>query len=291
MARRRRPAATVVAAVVAVTLAAVTMAGCGGSEQRPGGRCRRWWHPRLRLRLRPEDARRCLCQRRRVVAADPADLRDAGDDEAGRHRHRARARRVLAAERGRPDLDVQPASGRDLPGRHPVQRGRGLHQLRPLVQLHRDPAKPGGVLLLEHRLRRVREQRGPQARPQPVQVLRGPRRQHGRVHPHLGVFHVPVRAEPSGVLHRQPGRTEEVQRRPDRWFGRLAVVLQRLRYLAPDRHRALPAGELQPQRPAGAQALRRLLGGEGQARPGHLQADRGRQRPPADAAVGRDPRL
>lgn len=32
-------------------------------------------------------------------------------------------------------------------------------------------------------------------------------------------------------------------------------------------------------------------GGEGQARPGHLQADRGRQRPPADAAVGRDPRL
>ena len=61
------------------------------------------------------------------------------------------------AQRRRQGVDLQAAQERAVPRRHAVQRQGGLHQLRPLVQLQGHPAEPVGLLLLEHRLRRLRQ--------------------------------------------------------------------------------------------------------------------------------------
>ena len=57
----------------------------------------------------------------------------ARDHESSSRRSRESGRRRTTASRGRSTL----RTGRDVPRRHAVQRGGGLLQLRPLVQLHR----------------------------------------------------------------------------------------------------------------------------------------------------------
>ena len=52
-------------------------------------------------------------------------------------------RRILGAVRGRHDLDLQAARGRDVPRRHPVRRRGRLLQLRPDVQPDRRRRDPG----------------------------------------------------------------------------------------------------------------------------------------------------
>lgn len=79
-------------------------------------------------------------------------------------------------------LDVQAPSGCEVPRRHPVQRRRGLLQLRPLVQ-HEGRCRPVPNDLLHGHLRRVRQERGRGRRRVDLQQVRGQGRRNRRPDP------------------------------------------------------------------------------------------------------------
>ena len=158
------------------------------------------------------------------LRVDRPDLRDADDTQAGDHRDRARACGELGRLRRRARVHVPPAPGRDVPRRRALQRRGGLLQLRPLVQLHGLVPEPERLLLLADRLRRVREDRAGQrrARGQPLQELRGSRREHGRDHAHEAVVLGPRRASPcprSGSPARRRSRNSARTRAPSTRTG------------------------------------------------------------------------
>ena len=66
------------------------------------------------------------------------------------------ARDELDGERRRQGLDVQAPQGREVPRRDAVQRGGGLLQLQPLVQLPGARSRTRRLVLLQHGVRRLR---------------------------------------------------------------------------------------------------------------------------------------
>ena len=135
------------------------------------------------------------------------------------------------------DVDVPPAPGGQVPGRHRLQRGRRLLQLRPLVQLQGLLPEPERELLLAVRLRRLRDVRPEErrSRGQSLQELRGARPEHGGDHADDAVLVLPSGSRAVAIRDREPGGAAAVQCRRR---------LRRCRRdLPPDRHVCDPASD------------------------------------------------
>ena len=191
-------------------------------------------------------------------------------------------------------VDVHAAPRREVPRRHAVQRGGGLRQLQPLVQLPRPVPAATRRRTTGRRssaASRSRAQALP-AREEPVQELPG-RRRHDRRRSRCGaVGVVPRRSSLPAFSIAEPDGAEAVRRRQG----------HRRRTACSGRQ-----GRTRREHPIGTGpfkfeswkigdklelvAQRRLLGPQGQAGAGHLPADPGQRRAPAGAADRRDPRL
>src|SRR5215211_618990 len=151
---------------------------------------RRWRRGRrnngLRRRGRSRRPRRSTGLRRDIDPRAVPDLRGPDPAQGRNLGRRAVAGHLLGYERRRQDLDVPPPRGREVPRRRAVQRRGGLLQLRPLVQLPGRIPERQRLLLLAIRLRRrlLQARRGlARSVRQPVQELRGSRREDGSAQP------------------------------------------------------------------------------------------------------------
>ena len=199
-----------------------------------------------------------------------------------------------SADDDRQRLDVQDPRRGDVPRRRDARRRGGLLQLRPLVQLQGPAPEPGRDLLLAGRLRRLRHLQQGQRRAggQPLQELRGDRRDHCGPDADQAVGDVHPGALAAGVLDRQPEGADGVQGRRGHHRRRRRLHPDRhVRHRASDRHGPVQVRLVDPQRPAHAGQERGLLGRQVEDRQADHPADRRQRRTSAGAADRRDPGL
>ena len=281
----RRSSATALG--LAALLAAVSACGGGSSDGASGRRQRRRQgrrHAGLRHLGRPGEHGRRLRQRRRVAARRAPAVRDARDDQARWHRDRAAAGHEYEPSDGRQGLDLHAARGREVPRRHAfdaeavctnfdrwynftgVQQSASVSYYWQTVfggfAKNEDPDAAG----------RACTRAATATDGTAVINLTSPSASF------LSGLALRV------VLDREPRRADEVRGRQGHRHRRGAPLRGHLRHPEPDRHRPVQARDLRAEQPPRPGPLRRLLGRQGQARQGHLQADRRRPGPPAGAA-------
>ena len=195
----------------------VVGASCGAHEARRARRAATLVFAGVR---RSDFARSGARLRRRVAPRHRADLRESRRPQA---RDDARSRpgsRRAGSRQGRQGLDVQPPAGCQVPRRHAVQRGGGLLQLQPLVQLQRPV--PGRRARRTTTRRSSAASRTTRARPlgQPLyKSCKAKGTYSGRDHADQAVRPVPPALSLTTFAIAEPDGAEEVRRQPGRRSG------------------------------------------------------------------------